>query len=114
MARPITRDELAAKIDRGDAFILVEALGPMYYEDAHLPGAVNVPHDQVDELAPSLLPDLDAEIVTYCASTTCQNSDIAARRLEALGYTNVREYVEGKQDWIEAGLPVERGAGVTA
>ena len=33
--------------------------------------------------------------------------------LAALGYTNVREYAEGKQDWIEAGLPVERGA-VTA
>jgi hypothetical protein len=24
-----------------------------------------------------------------------------------MGYTNVRDYAEGKQDWIEAGLPVE-------
>jgi rhodanese-related sulfurtransferase len=25
-----------------------------------------------------------------------------------MGYTNVAEYAEGKQDWIEAGLPVEK------
>jgi len=28
--------------------------------------------------------------------------------LVALGYTNVREYVEGKKDWRAAGLAVER------
>jgi len=28
--------------------------------------------------------------------------------LAAQGYTNVREYVAGKKDWREAGLPVER------
>jgi len=25
-----------------------------------------------------------------------------------MGYTNVREYKEGKQDWVGAGLPVEK------
>lgn len=49
-------------------------------------------------------------MVVYCSNTACQNSAIASRRLTELGYTNVLEYVEGKQDWIEAGLPVERGA----
>jgi rhodanese-related sulfurtransferase len=44
----------------------------------------------------------------YCASSTCRNSDIAANQLDALGYTDVRVYVEGKQDWIEAGLSVVR------
>jgi hypothetical protein len=24
-----------------------------------------------------------------------------------MGYTNVRDYAEGKQDWIDAGLPTE-------
>ncbi len=24
-----------------------------------------------------------------------------------MGYTNIREYKEGKQDWIQAGLPTE-------
>ena len=33
---------------------------------------------------------------------------------ESLGYTNVREYAEGKDDWREAGLPLHSGAAVTA
>ncbi|MGH8680469.1 MAG: hypothetical protein ACREVP_03055 [Burkholderiales bacterium] len=40
-------------------------------------------------LAESVLPDKSAEIVVYCASSTCQNSHIAARRLEQAGYANV-------------------------
>ena len=108
----ITRDELRARIDRGDV-VVVETLGPMYYEEAHLPGAINIPHTQVAELAPVLLPDKGATIVTYCSNTACGNSQAAAAQLEAMGYADVRKYAEGKQDWREAGLPVEAGA-VTA
>jgi rhodanese-related sulfurtransferase len=82
---------------------------PQYYQDAHLPGALNLPHDQVDALAPALLPDKGREVVVYCSNTACPNSGIAAARLSALGYTNVRKYAEGKQDWIDAGLPTEKG-----
>ena len=87
---------------------------PRYYEDAHLPGAINIPHDRVGELAPTLLPDKSVEIIVYCSNKACQNSPQAARRLEALGYENVRDYEEGKQDWIEAGLPTESGAMVAS
>lgn len=104
----INREELLARLEQ-DEVTLVEALGPMYYEDVHLPGAINLPHEQVDELAPSLLPDREAQIVVYCANTACQNSTIAARRLRQLGYTRVFDYEDGKQDWIEAGLPTESG-----
>ncbi len=110
MVQTISREDLKAKLDRGDKVTLVEALPAKYYEDKHLPGAVNMPHDEVDALAPRLLPDKAAEIVVYCASAPCQNSGIAARRLAEIGYANVRDYHEGKADWIEAGLPVERGA----
>jgi len=112
MATTITRDELQAHIDRGDDIRIVEALPPMYYQDAHLPGALNLPHDEVVALAPTLLPDKGQEIVVYCSNMACQNSGIAANRLTALGYTNVRKYAEGKQDWIEAGLPTESGVPV--
>lgn len=110
MVTKITREELQAKLDRGDKVILVEALPPMYYEDTHLPGALNIPHDQVEALAPELLPDKFADIVVYCANGPCQNSEIAANRLSQLGYSNVKDYHLGKQDWIEAGLPTEQGA----
>jgi rhodanese-related sulfurtransferase len=66
-----------------------------------------MPPDKVTELAPALVPDKHAEIVVYCASPTRHASENAARDLAALGYTNVRDYAEGKQDWIDAGLPVE-------
>lgn len=93
---------------------LVEALPEKYYRDGHLPGAKHLPHDQVRELAPGVLPDKSAEIVVYCASPTCQNSHIAAKVLERLGYTHVAVYAGGKQDWQEAGLALERAAAQAA
>ena len=109
MVTRIGRDELQATLDRGEPVTLVEALPEPSYRKAHLPGALNLPHDRVDELASALLPDKAAAIVVYCANLPCENSGIAAARLIALGYTNVRDYAAGKQDWIEAGLPTERG-----
>ena len=66
----ISRDELKAKIDRGDDFVLVEALPPGPFREGHIPGAINVPSLQVRELASKRLPDHSAEIVVYCASPT--------------------------------------------
>lgn len=110
----IRREELREKLNRADSFVLLEALPPMYFEDAHLPGAQNLPHDQVEALAASLISNRATEVVVYCANTPCPNSEIAARKLQALGYANVREYAEGKEDWINAGLPIERGAATAA
>jgi len=53
------------------------------------------------------VPRKDAEIVVYCASATCANSGIAASVLASLGYKNVRVFTGGKQEWEEAGLPLE-------
>jgi rhodanese-related sulfurtransferase len=62
----IGRDELRAKMDRGDPFILLEVLAPQYYRHSHLPGALNLPPRKVTELAHELLPDKESEIVLYC------------------------------------------------
>ncbi len=70
MPKTISRAELRLKIDRGDKFLLVETLPAVAYQHAHLPGAINLPPDQVQQLAPTLLPDKSAEIVVYCASPT--------------------------------------------
>ena len=61
MTDNISREELKAKIDRGDKFVLVDALLAKHYENSHLPGAINLPYEFVDE-AESLLPDKEAEI----------------------------------------------------
>lgn len=70
MAQIISRQELQAKIDRGDHFRLVETASEEAFRAAHLPGAINLPPERLDELAPDLLPDKEAEIVVYCASPT--------------------------------------------
>ena len=102
----ITRDELKMKVGRGGAYTLIETLPQEQFEQGHLPGAINLPSDQVSALAPTLLPDKDIEIITYCASRTCHASVEAARELTRLGYTNVRHYPGGKADWKSAGLPI--------
>lgn len=108
MKTPITRDELRARLDARTPTILFEALPEKYYRDGHLPGALPIDHQNVRTTAAALAPDKNATVVVYCASATCRNSDIAANQFDALGYTNVRVYVEGKKDWMEAGLPVVR------
>lgn len=106
--KTITREDLKARLDAGEPLTLVEALPKAHYEQGHLPGAIHIPHDEIDARAASALPDRDATIVVYCAGPTCRNSGIAAASLRAAGYRNVLEYVEGKSGWEEAGHPLER------
>jgi len=54
------------------------------------------------------MPSLDTEIVVYCANAECDDSIATAERLEALGYTNVRHYAGGKDEWRARRLPLER------
>jgi rhodanese-related sulfurtransferase len=63
--KTITREELKAKMDRGDDFVLLEVLGEASYQRAHLPGAVRF---RDTALAPEHLPDRSAEIVAYCSN----------------------------------------------
>ena len=103
----VTRGELKAKMDRCEDFVLVDALGREHYESSHLPGAVNLPYEFVDE-AGRVFPDKEAEIVVYCMNAGCSASGEEARELEEMGYPRVLHYAGGgKQDWIRAGLPVE-------
>lgn len=104
--QPITRDELRNRL--ADV-VIVEALPPAYYADAHLPGARNLPLDRLDDLAGQLIGSTDTPVVVYCSNAVCQSSPQAARRLVELGYTDVYDYHAGKQDWIDAGLPTEAG-----
>ncbi|MGI8899201.1 MAG: rhodanese-like domain-containing protein [Pyrinomonadaceae bacterium] len=70
MVKTISRNELKEKIDRGDNFLLVETLSKTAYAHAHLPGAINLPPDQVTELSTKVLPDQNTDIVVYCANPT--------------------------------------------
>src|SRR6187549_1859688 len=92
MNNVIDRNELQRRLAGPASPALVEALPEKYYRDWHLPGALHLPHTEVRERAPSLLPDKAKAIVVYCASATCQNSHIAAGVLRQLGYADVSVY----------------------
>jgi rhodanese-related sulfurtransferase len=106
MTALITRDELRDAIERRQV-VVVDALPSSYYDQQHLPGALNLFVDGARERAFKVLPDKDAAVVAYCSNAACPNSEGVARVLTSLGYTNVRKYREGIQDWVEAGLPTE-------
>lgn len=105
----IDREGLRQKIDGAADFVLVDALSPMSYAMSHLPGAINITPDWVDDRARRRIPNLDTEVVVYCADVTCDSSVAVAHRLIEIGYRNVRHYAEGKRDWVNAGLPLEGG-----
>ena len=108
----IGRDELRSRIERGDDFVLVDALSPLSYGAAHIPGAVNIPPDRVDALAERRIPDRGTPVVVYCASPGCDSSVDVDKRLLELGYRAVQHYAGGKKDWVAAGLPIEASARV--
>jgi hypothetical protein len=51
--------------DRGDEFVLLEALSEASYRRAHLPGAIRFRHVG---MIPYLLPDRTTKVVAYCAN----------------------------------------------
>jgi rhodanese-related sulfurtransferase len=78
VAKEITREELKAKMDRGDDFVLVAALSRRHYESSHLPGAINLPYELVDD-AEEVLPDKRADIIVYWMNEECESSQGRSR-----------------------------------
>ena len=105
-AHEITVAELAERLQSSQPPVVAEILGPQHFASGHLPLALNLPLEGFSEAAQRALPNKAADIVVYCASATCQNSDIAARKLQSLGYGNVRVFRGGKAAWRDAGLPL--------
>lgn len=109
MAPPVIGcEELRRKLESGEPLVLVDALPPMSYAHSHLPGAINLPPERVDESAVKRIHGKNAEIVVYCANPECESSIETAQQLLALGYANVRHYAGGKDEWRDLGLPLER------
>lgn len=105
----IKREELRQEMEAGTV-VVVDTMPVAYYEKEHIPGARNIPGfpyeqaaDFTDEYAPRVLPEKDVAVVVYCANTPCRNSEFVGQRLLELGYTNVRKYREGIEDWATAG-----------
>ena len=112
MPKLVNALEVRERLQTKPAPVLVEALPEKYFQDRHLPGAINLPHDSGDAEIRRVLPNLETEVIVYCASGPCQNSGILARRLQDLGFVHVLDFDEGKDGWERAGYDFERARSI--
>ncbi len=99
----ITREELKSRLDRHEPVQLVMALPGWAYNRLHIPGSVWIGDlvGKAGELS------RDQEIIVYDSNPDCPASYRAYYLLKSQGFTNVRNFSGGIEDWVEAGYPVE-------
>ncbi|PSQ66682.1 MAG: rhodanese-like domain-containing protein [Bacteroidetes bacterium QH_2_64_74] len=101
----ISTDDLKDALEGEHPPVLINTLPREAHEAKHIPGSINVPTDDIEEVE-RLVPNKDAPIVVYCANADCDASPTAARTLEELGYTNVIDFEDGYAGWRQAGYPL--------
>lgn len=92
----ITAEEAKSIMDSQDGYIILDVRAQEEYDEGHIPGAVVIPHTEVEARAEAELPDKEQVILVYCRSG--RRSKLAAQALVDLGYTNVKEF-GGIIDW---------------
>ena len=94
--KKISAADAKARMDSGDELIILDVRTKEEFDAGHIAGAVLVPNETIVDEQPDLLPDLDVEILVYCRSGN--RSAQAAKKLIAMGYTNVADF-GGIIDW---------------
>jgi len=101
----ISADDLKAALESERPPVVINALPREAHEAKHIPGSINVPTDDIDQVE-TLVPNKDEQIVVYCANADCTASPTAAQTLEEMGYTNVLDFEDGYAGWRQAGYPL--------
>jgi rhodanese-related sulfurtransferase len=110
----VDHEELTRRIEDGDTgMVLLNVLPRAAFEAGRIPGSLNLPLAEVAERSGEVLPDRGQEIVVYCASSACSLAEQGVTLLRGLGYTRVREYPGGMEEWTESGGRIEHAAVVT-
>ena len=91
----ITAEEAKTMIDNGGVTI-VDVRRPDEYAAQHIPGAINVPNEDISSDPPAALPDMDAVLLVHCR--TGIRSKAASDKLIQMGYQNVYDF-GGIVDW---------------
>jgi len=99
---------LHARLDRGEAIVLLDVRRPDDRAGGALPGARHLISDDVLERAAEVVPEREATIVTYSRSAECRRSLRAAERLESLDYPDVVRFTGGFEEWRDAGYELEQ------
>ena len=92
----ITPAVVKERLDKGEKLIIVDVRTKEEYDGGHIPNSLLIPYDEIEAKAATLLPDKNASIIVYCRSG--RRSEIAAKSLVKLGYTNVAD-MGAISDW---------------
>lgn len=101
----VTADELKSALESEAPPVLINVLPREAHEARHIPGSINVPTDDIEQVE-ALVPNKDEPIVVYCANANCEASPTAAQLLEERGYTHVADFEDGYAGWRQAGYPL--------
>ena len=92
----ITAEEDKQIMDTEEGYIILDARTQEEYDEGHIPGAIVISHEEIEEQAEEVLTDKNQLILVYCRSG--RRSKLAAEALVELGYTNIKEF-GGIIDW---------------
>ena len=92
----ITPAVVKERLDKGEKLIIVDVRTKEEYDSGHIANSLLIPYDEIEKKAPALLTDKNAAIIVYCR--TGRRSEIAAKALIGMGYTNVAD-MGGISDW---------------
>lgn len=92
----ITMEEAKKIFDEGGDYIVLDVRRADEFAAGHIPGAINIANEEIQDMEPEGLPDKEQRIYVYCRSGN--RSKQAAEKLAAMGYTNIVEF-GGILDW---------------
>jgi len=101
-----TVDDVKARLDRGETFVLVDVREESEYARDHLPGALHIGKGVIERDIEAKVPDIATPLVLYCGGGF--RSALAADNLQKMGYTNVISMDGGHRGWRERGFPLVR------
>ena len=102
--REVSIDDVKARLDRGDKFVLVDVREESEYAKDHLPGAIHLGKGIIERDIEERVPELGTPIVLYCGGG--YRSALAADNLQKMGYSNVLSMDGGIRGWREKRFPL--------
>jgi rhodanese-related sulfurtransferase len=91
---------------------IVDAREPADYAEGHIPGAINLPYDDV-VTDPERLEKFDPQgkpIIIYCGGGTCELSMNLGFAMVNAGKKKVLVFMGGWPEWSTSGYPIAKGA----
>lgn len=105
--REVSVEEVKAKMDRKEDFLLIDVREDSEWAKEHLPLAIHIGKGVIERDIEKMVPDLNTPMVLYCGGG--YRSAMAADNLQKMGYTNVLSMDGGVHGWQEKGYPLVTG-----